>query len=394
MPRPELRPDYLDVEKCKIIASRHVLSSITLPVNDPKPSIDDALFSLDELPDAAFGGGALFNWKSRDIYDVDGLLLFREMSLELVSGDEVHVAVAVSDLLQTPVSCECRDGGEGLRAEEKIARALAKLEHDPDWEPLIEEDEQDVRLVSYNYPSLGIPARSRTEHATRAVVNLDELTIIPIDPYAIQRNPESVTAIWSPYDTAVRSRIAHSRQLWKQNVDALPALPATPEELPDKIIELRRSFLEGKILQLTLIPQQTANFCAAATAQMILDYHRLNDKPQDVIADAMQTGPCGATPEHQVDGINKLFGTSVQAELDRVPSFEDVRDELLSNRPFKTGGPYHARAICGYRVEEGDKRWLFIFDPEPANLGRVCRCAWTEGAHHNFMYVRPLRPRG
>jgi hypothetical protein len=394
MPRPELRPEYLDVEECKIIASRHVLSSITLPANDPKPSIDDALFSLDELPAAAFGGDALFNWKSRDIYDVDGLLLFREMSLELVSGDEVHVAVAASDLLQTPVSCECRDGGEGLRVEEKIARALVKLEDDPDWEPLIEEGEKDVRLVSYNYPSLGIQARSRTNHAPRAVITLDELTVIPIDPYTIHENPESVTAIWSPYDTAVRSRNAHSRQLWEQNVNSLPALPATPEELPDKIIEFRRSFLDGKVIRLNLIPQQTASFCAAATAQMILDYHRLNNKPQDVIAGAMQTGPSGAAPELQVDGINRLFGTSVRAELDRTPSFEEVRTEILANRPFKTGGPYHARAVCGYRVEEGDKRWLFIFDPEPANQGRVCRCAWNEGSHHNFMYVRPLRPRG
>jgi hypothetical protein len=390
MTRFKPQPNFLSEEECRLIASRQVLSFITLPENDPEPPIDDSLFSLDELPDEAIGGGAaLFNWRSRDIYDVDGLLLFREMSLDLVSGEEVSVGVAASDLLPTPVECLCRSGGEGLSVEDKVARALAWLRDHADVEPIVEEGEEDVRLVSYSYPSLGIMARSRTNHAARSVVNLDELTIIPIDPYAIQENPESVTAVWSPYDAAVRSTISHFRRLWKQNMNSLPTLPETPEQLPDKIREARPS-TPPVILPLKLIPQQTANFCAAATAQMILDYHHLNNKPQDVIAAAMETGPSGADPEDQVDGLNKLFGRSVQAELDRTPSFEEVRTEILAKRPFKTGGPYHARAVCGYRIEEGDKKWLFIFDPEPANQGRVCRCAWNEGSHHNFMYVRPF----
>ena len=394
------QPNFLSEQECKEIATRQMLSFITLPDTEAEapPQLrlasGKSMFSLDALHDEAIGEGPeLFNWKSRDIYDVNGLLLFREQTLDLGSGNEWHVCTAASDLLQTQVWCACDYDGPAPNVETLIARALAELRDNTDLEPLIVEGEEDIRLVSYSYPNLGIPCYTPTNPASKFVIKLEDLTIIPIEPYTPQKNPESLTAVWSPYEIVVRSPIAQLNKLWKRNRGLLPALPKTLEDLPDAIRAARASILEQHFItpQLTLIPQKTSVSCAAATAQMILKHHGINGTPQLAIADDMHTGSSGPTPENQLKVVNSLLaGTGLQAVPEPDPSFEKAQIEIRAGRPFKTGGPLHARAVGGFRAEVGDVNWLYIYDPQPENQGKICCERWNAELHNNFMYVKPL----
>jgi hypothetical protein len=398
----DFQPNFLSEQECKEIATRQMLSFITLPDTEEEvepPPLRHAsgkpMFSLDALDDEAIGEGPeLFNWKSRDIYDVNGLLLFREQALNLASGNEWHVCIAASDLLQAQVWCACDYDGSAPNVETLIARALAELRDNTDLEPLIVEGEEDIRLVSYSYPNLGIPCYSLTNPATKFVIKLEDLTIIPLEPYMPQENPESLTAVWSPYNMAVRSPMAQLSERWQQSMNLLPALPNTLEDLPDAIRAARDSIVEQHIITppLTLIPQKTSVSCAAATAQMLLKHHDIKKvPPQLTIAADMQTGSTGPTPENQIIVVNSLLtGTGLQAVLEQEPSFEKAQIELRAGRPFKTGGPLHARAVGGFRSEVGDVNWLYIYDPQPENQGKICCERWNAELHNNFMYVKPL----
>ncbi len=404
MRRPELQPYFLSEQECKEIATRQMLSFITPPDSqaEPPPHVrppsGESLFSYAAIPDDAFGDGPeIFNWKSRDIYDVDGLLLFRDQTLDLGSGNEWHVRTAASELLREQVWCVCAYGAPDRSLKVLIERALAELRNDADLEPFIAKDEENVRLVAYSYPRLGILCYSRTDHDAKSVIDIESLTIISIAQPTPPDNPEAVMAVWSPYDVVVRSTTAHFRGLWKRNLRTLPALPESREALLDAIRDAEDPNLAQNqhIIkpELTLIPQDRDERCAAATAQMILEHYGLNDKTQAEIADVMQTTSIGATPENQEAGLNVILnGRGYKAELDTGPTYEEALIELSANRPLKTGGPIHARAVAGFRVEPSGKKWLYIYDPQPTGLGSKCCEVWDQETHKNFMYVKPPKP--
>lgn len=411
MVSPNLQPRFLSEQECKENATRQILSFITLPDTkdgdppDVRPAPGAPTFSLDDLSDEAFvDGPELFNWKSRDVYDVDGLLLFRTQTLDLRSGGEWHVCAAASDLLQRQAWCICSDQSSGLSDETLIAKALVELRRHRDLEPFIVGDE-DVRLVSYSYPYLGILCYSRSDPGARFILKLGESLVIPVEPYRHSENTDSLTLFWSPYDLVGRHSVAHFRQLWEWNMALLPPLPKSRKDLPSAIREARKSVRDEHIIKpvLELIPQETATTCAVATALMLLKHHgvdreRLKDlgATYDVIATNMNCQPEGAPPEDQVREVNRLLalvGSKLKAELDRVPGFGKARGELLANRPLKIGGG-HARAAAGFKAQFGGQDWLWIFDPLPEKKGRTCCEAWTEGTPRDFMYVRPPESPG
>ncbi len=399
--RPDLQPDFLSVQASKEIASRQMLSFIIPPGTEAERTLtagrghapDRPFFSLDMLPDGAIGEWPeLFNWVSRDIYDVDGLLLFRDQTIDLGSGNEWHVRTAASDLLQMPVWSVA--AGPALNVEALIEKALAVIRESTDLEPFIADGEEDVRLVAYNYPKLGILCNSRTAPDVKFVFDIGRRLVIPLDSVEPQENPESVTAIWSPYDVVVRSTIAHFRWLWKREMDLLPVPPKIGENLRKVIMRARESIKEEETSPaLILIPQLTPLFCAAATAEMILRQHGIKDKDQNALAYDMDIGPHGAHPDNQVRGINMgLTSRVIRAEPDVTPSFEEAKIEILAERPFKSGYPGHARAVGGFRTELGDKNSLHIYDPYPENQGRILWERWSEKLNRNYMYVRPPSP--
>lgn len=348
------------------------------------------LFSFETLPKIVFGdGAALFNWSTLNIYDVNGRLLFRDHTLDLDHGNEWRVRTAASDLLRTPVWSV--QAGPALKVEVMVANALEELKKSTDLEPIIVAGEDNFRILCYAYPKLGILCKSRAEPVARFVLDIGNLTLLPLDTVEYQENPESLGAIWSEYDIVVRSTIAPFRWLWKRNLDLLPALPKTAEQMLATIRIASFSVLEEKetVPALRLISQETDKFCAAATGQMILERYGVR-KSQDDLAQAMQIGPNGSTPKDQVDAINGLKGNPLFACLDTSTTFAEAQTEIRNNRPFKTGGPYHARAVGGFRAEIGGKNWLHIYDPEPTNEGKIYCENWDAHLHSNFMYVRAL----
>ena len=389
-----INPDFLSEQQCREIATRQILPFLTL--SDTKAELPpylkrlsgEPLFSVDKLPGGAIGGAALFNWMSRDIYDVDGLLLFRDQSLDIGGDYEWCVRVNASDLLRVPVPSVSAKRHMNIEALKK--RVLAELARHPDLEPLIVEGEEDVRLVCYNYSSLGILCYSQDDPATRFVIDLWNLTIIPVNPDGFQENPESVSEVWSSYDMVVRSTVALFRSIWRRNVESLPALPGSFKELLDMIAEAIAPEDVFTKPPLKLRAQSDDDNCAAATALMILIQHGETGHTQADIAKAMEAMAGGATPENQVKVINSLVGTKLCAKLDDQPSPEKAQGEILAHRPFKVGSNRHARAVAGFRMEAGDKTWLHILDPSPTSQGLFCYEQWDPIYHANFMYVRPL----
>jgi hypothetical protein len=394
---PRLDPKFLSEQECKEIATRQMLSFITLPDAETErpphqiPASRQSLFSLDALPRGAIEERPpFFNWMSRDIYDVDGLLLFREQMLDLGDGNEWCVRVAASDLLRTPV--DCIYGGPSMNLEALKERALEELRNHFDLAPLIVEGENDVRLVSYNDPSLGILCYSRENPDAKFAIKLLDLTVIPVKPYESPENPESLITVWSPYDIVTRSTIAYFRRLWERNMDLLPKLPKTRKKLVNAIGRARASILDERMTApaLPLIPQKQSFLCAPASAKMILGQHGIQDLSQAAIARAMHTDHHhGTTPENQVNGLNNLVAGILRAVPEPQPTFEKAQSEIRANLPFKIGDPGHARAVGGYRAEVGGKNWLYINDPEPTNQGRICCESWDARFHGDFMYVRP-----
>lgn len=400
MATEEFRPEFLSEEESRILASRRMLSFLTPPPRKSKAHVlakqrrapSKSLFSLGALPEDAMGERPeIFNWTSRDIYDFVGRLVFRDLTIDLGSGNEWRVRTAASEWLRSPVWS--LKAGRTLNVKSLMKKALVQIKSKPDLKPLIVEGEESVRLVCYSYPKLGILLVSRTDPGARFIIDIGNLNIIPVAASAREDSLESIKAVWSPYDIVGRSNIAKFRSLWKQNVSSLPKLPKTAMGL-SKAIAVANRLVKAEVTtnpEITLVPQQTETFCACATAKMILKHHGIS-KSQDAIAEAMGTGPDGTLPENQVNAIPYLSDYMLLAEADPTTSFGEATDEICQNRPFKTGNIIHARACGGFKVEEGeqgDQNSLYIYDPWPAGQGCIYYETWEVSHHVDYMYVRP-----
>jgi hypothetical protein len=147
-----------------------------------------------------------------------------------------------------------------------------------------------------------------------------------------------------------------------------------------------------------LYAQQTNVYCAVATGQMILDFHRW-PYTQDQIATAMETGAGGTSHAGQIAGYQALSNNAFVATYDDTADWSEAKAEIDQNRPVKSGIPGHARACSGWKrqnifsVRQPAKRWLQIYDPWPWNAdlcqgGAVVWEDWDAVTHTNFVYVR------
>jgi hypothetical protein len=146
-----------------------------------------------------------------------------------------------------------------------------------------------------------------------------------------------------------------------------------------------------------LYAQQTNVYCAVATGQMILDWHRWY-YTQDQIAAAMNTGAGGTNNDDQVSGYESLTNFSFNATYDASAQWSEAKAEIDAGRPLKSGVPGHARACNGWRRGwsfgfGGFEYALHIYDPWPWNAdicdgGAVYWEDWDAITHTNWIYVR------
>ena len=391
---------HVSEQDARLYASRQILPFLFEPGEydnrrhlRQRRAASKSLLSFANIPPDAFTDAPeLFCWNTRRIYDVDGVLLFRDQTLSLGQREELHVRTAASELLQSPVWSV--RAGQKVEIDGLINKALSWIKAKGDLEPVMIADEKMPRVICYGYPKLGILCRSKKSPDVRFVVDLWELVEIAVDVDDHEAPLEFVRAVWSPFDYVARGKRAHLRALFRRNVAALARLPERVEDLIKAIEEAGGSIQESRITcpELELESQQTNYFCAAATAKMILDFYGIQqagaELSQNQIYGAMGVGETGALPQRQVDAIPELTANALTASLDVDPVFSEAADEIRGERPFKTGTAGHARACSGFLIEGGGKQWLYIYDPYPANDGAVYYEAWEIGYYLNYMFVQ------
>ena len=403
MPPFDFSLNYFTHDDSKRLASRQILpflglSSLAARLREGRPHIapSKSRFSFDALAsDALREAPPFFNWTTRRIYDVHGLLLFYDHTLPLIEGNELRVRAAASSLLRTPIWSV--RAGPAINIDGLIQKAVSVARDKYEYEPVMLEGDLTVRLICYGYPKLGILCFSRKDPSSRFVVDLWDLISIRVKVESadfFRTPPEATKTIWSPYDSISPSTIGEVNSATKRNTEQtndLPELPERIEDLPGVIAAAGGSIqaMSTTNPELYLIGQQTSFYCAAATIKMILDQHLIS-KTQDDIATAINTVVgLGARPEDQEAAISGLTGARFNGELDPTTTFAEGRDEILANRPFRTGGVSHARACGGFLVEGTGKQWLYIYDPFPTNVGDIYYEAFDTDLNCNYLYVKP-----
>ena len=401
MPVDAFNPNFLSDEDSKRIATRQLLSFLSVTEEDRKkrgPSKE--LFSLSKIPpDAICSTEPFFKWTSRRIFDVDNVQLFWDQSIVLDETNTLTVRTAASDLLRTPVWSV--RAGKTRKFENLIDNGREAINDSPSLEPVLMDGEsKPPRLVCYAYPKLGILAASKDDPTLRFVVDLFDRRLIPVKrkEQSEEKDPreESINAVWSPYDLVTADTVEDFRKRWYRNIDSLPRMPAAPDQIDVETAAARTKVEERNtcpVLEQT--GQEIGTFCAPATMQMILRHYDVV-KTQKEIAEAMGTGPTGTLLAPQAEVIDDLTGFKFVGLLDDSTSFQEGKDEIFANRPFKTGGKAHARACSGYMVEEVDpdttRDWLFIFDPMPERIGDIYFESWEADYQKDYIYVRPAAP--
>ncbi len=138
---------------------------------------------------------------------------------------------------------------------------------------------------------------------------------------------------------------------------------------------------DSKVLAVTLWPQETSQWCWAASGQMCMDFLG-NNVSQCTQANNRfgLTGCCNATiPNNCVNGgwpeFNKYNFTSLNT-TNAPLSWDKIRSEIdCKNRPITytwhwPGTSGHMVAIVGYSTGEcNDEKFLHINNPLPVNVG-------------------------
>jgi hypothetical protein len=121
---------------------------------------------------------------------------------------------------------------------------------------------------------------------------------------------------------------------------------------------------------------------------MIFEQHGIS-KTQNEIAIAMKTDLSGTTLDNQLKAVPILTKGALQAVLDETASLDQAKKELRQDRPVKVGTTGHTRACGGFKVEEGGKNSIYIYDPWPPNQGEIYYEDRAAVHYTNHIYIRP-----
>jgi hypothetical protein len=352
--------------------------------------------------------------RTRTIHDLDGRPLFHDVDLDGPDAPAGVIRLAASETIGSPlISIEAGprrwDPDAALRNAPSVATALhpkARV--------------RSTELVVYGYPKVGVRVSldDRDRGGTTDVV-LDASDLRPV----VGRGADELegSAAYSYYADIVEPELDRRTRRFARGAENVEGLRKSFPELferdfvitPDLRERLdlaaRRFWIIDQARVLPYAPrcnqaedfalraQQTNVFCAVATAQMILDWHRWYFT-QDQIAAAMSTGAGGTTNPNQVTGYETLTGGAFDATFDGAATWAEAKAEIDAGRPLKSGIPGHARACAGYRRTHNlfthhVDLLLRIYDPWPWNAdicqgGAVYWEDWDAVQHTNWIYVR------
>lgn len=350
------------------------------------------------------------------LHDLNGAELFYEFTARRGKQIVGSIKASASRILGVPVAAVemgARRWDPERATREARERALANVQKGK---------VTGTELVCFSYPKVGVRVDVDDPQGTRSVIydvsDLSEVRTFGADEL------EGNTS-WSFYAEVAEPRAEEKAQRWRlaeQELEAVRkrgrgafATAFTDREL-DKlrdlvIVKSRYPFISlysSRVLKygprcsphdcFMLYSQQTNVFCAVATGQMILDFHRW-PYTQDEIAAGMNTGAGGTSNPDQVAGYESLTRNTMTATYDTSANWAEARSEIDANRPLKSGIPGHARACTGWKrqnlflVAQQPRRWLQIYDPWPWNAD-ICQGGanvwedWDTVTHTNFIYVR------
>ena len=350
------------------------------------------------------------------LHDLNGAELFYEFTLRQGKAEVGSVKAAASRILGSPV----------------VSVELGARRWDPDRAHRGARDKArrqyprakiaSTTLVCFSYPKVGVRVDLTDGQGARSVIydvsDLSEVTRFGGD------EREGYTA-WSFYGEVAQPCADEKGHRWDLADRELEAVTRRTKNVLASAFTDRESarlraslllespyvflpFYSSRVLKygprcnphhcFMLYAQQTNVYCAVATGQMILDFHRW-PFTQDQVAAAMNTDAGGTTNPDQVAGYESLTNNAFDAMYDSTADWTEARAEIDANRPLKSGIPGHARACTGWKrqnifiVWQSPRRWLQIHDPWPWNAdicqgGGIVWEDWDAVNHTNFIYVR------
>lgn len=363
------------------IAKSQILSFIEINYEGAlnKKAESKKYFDFDFLPE---GSLVTNGWKTREIYDIHLDLIFRDHILDISTEEEIRVRVSANNALITPVWSV--KAGVKLDFEEAKSTALAYIKSNlKDLTPVKLEGK--VPLVCYSYPKMGVICND--ERGNLSAVDIYDYSVIEQDLIGKSSEAEQVT-MWSPMDMINTSSIGMYKETWKGIFESLPKYQAT--DLYQQVEKASGNVIENCIVnpELKIEGQETDVYCAVATAKMLLQHHGIL-VGQSELAFLMKTGSSGTSNPNQIEGIIVGSQYELNATFDRTATFEEGKNEILNNRPFKSAITGHARACGGYKIEKNGRVFLYIYDPWPPNKGEIYYEDWESEYHTNYIYVRP-----
>jgi len=349
---------------------------------------------------------------STAIYDINGEKLFNDYAV----GSLGYVRTAASKVLGSPVfSIEMGERSWNFRS------ACVKLG------PVVKKQFPNARisapkLVCYSYPKLGVMYTvnngGKTERAIYDVASLDKI------PEKTADGKTEGAFAWSFYESlgdAARKKnltrfeqvekvsLGHTPQFRKQLLSVKKLDTVAKGIIAPMNIKITLSKLLGFCSHyastesrshhcFSLHGQQKNDYCAVATAQMVLDYYRYY-YTQDQIAPSLGYHAGGGCPSDQSAGYESLSNNHIDATFDTAPTWEKAKAQIDALHPMKSGIQGHARACAGYSSvitlfphSVTDKK-LYIYDPWPWNAsyklgGTVKWEDWDAITHTNFVFTK------
>jgi hypothetical protein len=389
-------------ELTKTEAYLHALTSVAKNIASGEPHLRD-------WSKAKIAGEPL------SIYDINGSLLFYDFDVYNGKAMLGTIRAAATRLLGSPV-ISYRLGPrkwDEAAAYKKITAAARKNYGGYKITTTL--------LVCYSYPKIGllVTLQSANNQPLRVIFDIADYSVIPVKEAKLEY--EGAFA-WSFLDSL-------GDKLKKANLKKFAAFDKKRPKVKyekgglkelkkytiDKLIDIRiftfRVFIRKELQFCThynynetgshhcfiLHAQQVNDYCAVATAQMILCYYRYYFT-QDQIAPACGYNPGGGCPPDQSPGYESLSNNHIDARFDNSATWEEARDEINLLHPMKSGIPGHARACAGYSFiwelfSSNKEKKLFIYDPWPwsANLkagGDIYWEDWDSVNHTNFVYTK------
>ena len=357
---------------------------------------------------------AEFDSKPLVIHDLNGAELFYDFPLNQGNATVGWVRTSASQVLGSPVIA-VEMGPRSWDPDRALRAAMEKAQRE-----YPRTDITATELVCYSYPKIGIRVDLGGD-VGRSVIydvgNLSEVKRFGPD------QPEGFTS-WSFYQRIAHRQDEKLRQWELADRELEFVRDRTPDVLStaftDRDVARMKAELmiespylyiplySSRVLKygprcrphdcFMLYAQQTDVYCACATAQMILDFHRW-PYSQDEIAEAMNTDEDGTENIYQLAGYESLTNDSFNSVWDPTADWAEAKAEIDDNRPLKSGITGHARACAGWKRQNvffnvrPPQRWLQIYDPWPWNEnlclgGAVVWEAWDAVVHTNFIFVR------